>query len=184
MPHLHRRDLLGSLGALGTAALAGLLTRDVKSRADGPGVDFMIPAKAKRAVQITLVGGMSHIDSFDPKPALKKLNGKTLETDSPPDLFFGQMGLLRQPDWEFKPRGKSGLEISELFPHIAKQADKLTVLRSMVTDSANHTPALFVENSGFQFNGYPAMGSWLSYGLGSLAEDLPAFVVLPDGRSG
>ena len=184
MPHPHRRDLLGSLGALGTAALAGLLTRDGRSRTDGPGSDFMIPAKAKRAIQITLVGGMSHIDSFDPKPALKKLNGKTLETDSPPDLFFGQMGLLRQPDWEFKPRGKSGLEISDLFPHIAKQADKLTILRSMVTDSANHTPALFVENSGFQFNGYPAMGSWLSYGLGSVAEDLPAFVVLPDGRSG
>jgi hypothetical protein len=185
MNRIHRREFLGTnLGVLGTAALAGLLARDARARSEANSTDFRIPAKAKRAIQITLVGGMSHIDSFDPKPVLKKLNGKTLETDTPPDLFFGQMGLLRQPDWEFKPRGQSGLEISELFPRIATQADKLTVIRSMVADSANHTPALFVENSGFQFNGFPAMGSWLSYGLGSLAEDLPAFVVLPDGRSG
>lgn len=185
MNRIHRREFLGTnLGVLGTAALAGLLARDARARSEANSTDFRIPARAKRAIQITLVGGMSHIDSFDPKPALKKLNGKTLETDTPPDLFFGQMGLLRQPDWEFKPRGQSGLEISELFPRIATQADKLTVIRSMVADSANHTPALFVENSGFQFNGFPAMGSWLSYGLGSLAEDLPAFVVLPDGRSG
>lgn len=185
MNRIQRREFLGTnLGVLGTAALAGLLARDARARSEANSTDFRIPARAKRAIQITLVGGMSHIDSFDPKPALKKLNGKTLETDTPPDLFFGQMGLLRQPDWEFKPRGQSGLEISELFPRIATQADKLTVIRSMVADSANHTPALFVENSGFQFNGFPAMGSWLSYGLGSLAEDLPAFVVLPDGRSG
>jgi hypothetical protein len=69
-----------------------------------------------------------------------------------------------------------------LFPQIATVADDLTVIRSMTADSANHTPALFVQNSGFQFNGYPALGSWLSYGLGSASEDLPAFVVLPDGR--
>lgn len=185
MTSIHRREFLGSnLGLLGTAALAGLLSPHAHGANDNPADDFRIAAKAKRAIQITLVGGMSHIDSFDPKPALIKLNGKTLQTDSPPDLFFGQMGLLRQPDWNFKPRGNSGLQISELFPRIASQADKLTVVRSMVADSANHTPALFVENSGFQFNGYPSMGSWLSYGLGSLAEDLPAFVVLPDGRSG
>ncbi len=103
-------------------------------------------------------------------------------SDSKPDVFFGQVGLLRKPDWEFKPRGESGLWVSELFPHIAAQADRLTVLRSMIADSANHTPALFVENSGFQFNGYPALGGWLSYGLGSVTDDLPAFVVLPDGR--
>src|SRR5439155_4528001 len=98
------------------------------------------------------------------------------------DVFFNQVGLLRRNDWDFKPRGKSGLQVSELFPHIAGIADELTMIRSMTADSANHTPALFVLNSGFQFNGYPALGSWLSYGLGSEADDLPAFVVLPDGR--
>ncbi|MBM3980136.1 MAG: DUF1501 domain-containing protein [Planctomycetes bacterium] len=138
--------------------------------------------KAKRAIQISLVGGMSHIDSFDHKPELTKRHGKPLGADSKPDVFFGQVGLLRKPDWEFKQRGKSGLWVSELFPHVATMADDLTVIRSMHADSANHTPALFVLNSGFQFNGYPALGSWLSYGLGSEADDLPAFVVLPDGR--
>lgn len=140
--------------------------------------------KAKRAIQICLVGGLSHLDSFDHKPELEKMHGKTLQTDEKPDIFFGQMGLLRKSDWEFRPRGESGLMISELFPKIASQADRLTVVRSMVTESANHTPALFFENSGFEFNGFPSMGSWLSYGLGSIAEDLPAYVVLPDGRGG
>jgi hypothetical protein len=138
--------------------------------------------KAKRAIQISLVGGMSHIDSFDYKPELTKRHGKPLGSDTKPDVFFNQVGLLRKPDWEFKQRGKSGLWVSELFPHIATIADELTVINSMTADSANHTPALFVLNSGFQFNGYPALGSWLSYGLGSEADDLPAFVVLPDGR--
>lgn len=138
--------------------------------------------KAKRAIQISLVGGMSHIDSFDYKPELAKQHGKPLGGDAKPDVFFNQVGLLRKPDWEFKRRGKSGLWVSELFPHIAGMADELTVINSMTADSANHTPALFVLNSGFQFNGYPALGSWLSHGLGSEADDLPAFVVLPDGR--
>jgi hypothetical protein len=133
-------------------------------------------------VQITLVGGLSHVDSFDYKPELTKHHGKALNTDAKPDVFFNQVGLLRKNDWDFKPRGKSGLLVSELFPHIAGVADELTVIRSMTAESANHTPALFVQNSGFQFNGYPALGSWLSYGLGTLADDLPAFVVLPDGR--
>jgi hypothetical protein len=127
---------------------------------------------------------MSHLDSFDHKPELDRLHGKTLQTEEKPDIFFGQMGLLRKSDWEFRPRGQSGLQISELFPHIAAQADRLTVFRSMVTESANHTPALFFQNSGFEFNGFPSMGSWLSYGLGSIAQDLPAYVVLPDGRGG
>jgi hypothetical protein len=125
---------------------------------------------------------LSHLDSFDPKPALAKLHGKSLEMKEPPDIFFGQVGLLRQSDWPFRPRGRSGLMVSDLFPHLAAMADELTVIRSMTADSANHTPALYVENSGFQFSGFPSMGSWLAYGLGSEAEDLPAYVVLPDAR--
>jgi hypothetical protein len=167
------------LRGLGATALLHLLGRDGALAADG-GRHFA--AKAKRAVQITLVGGLSHLDSFDPKPELMKRHGKTLKMDGPPDIFFGQVGLLRRPDWEFRRRGKSGLQVSELFPHIAGVADELTVINSMVADSANHTPALFVENSGFSFNGYPSLGGWLSYGLGTEADDLPAYVVLPDGR--
>ncbi|MFM8273688.1 MAG: DUF1501 domain-containing protein, partial [Gemmata sp.] len=138
--------------------------------------------KAKRAIQISLVGGLSHVDSFDHRPELVRRHGTALVSDTKPDVFFGQVGLLRKPDWEFRRRGNSGLWVSELFPHLAGMADDLTVINSMTADSANHTPALFVLNSGFQFNGYPALGAWLSYGLGSEADDLPAFVVLPDGR--
>ena len=180
MPHvIDRRDFFtwASSGLGGTAALALLMRDGVVSAASPNAV-----AKAKRAVQISLVGGMSHLDSFDYKPNLVKHHGQSLKTDAKPDLFFGQVGLLRKPDWAFKPRGESGLMVSDLFPHIATVADELTVIRSMTADSANHTPALFVQNSGFQFNGYPALGSWLSYGLGSVADDLPAFVVLPDSR--
>lgn len=139
---------------------------------------------AKRAIHICLVGGMSHIDSLDYKPELQKLHGKSLTYDEKPDIFFGKIGLLRKNDWEFKPRGDSGLMMSELFPRIADRADDLCVLKSMVSNSANHTPALFVQNSGFESNGFPAMGSWLSYGLGSETNDLPSYVVLPDGRGG
>ncbi|GAA4472985.1 DUF1501 domain-containing protein [Novipirellula rosea] len=138
--------------------------------------------KAKRAIHICLVGGLSHVDSFDPKPALTKMHGKSLQTDEQVDLFFGQMGLLRRQDWEFKPRGESGLLISEMFPHIAELADDLTILRSMESKSANHTPALFLANSGFEFNGFPSMGSWISYGMGMENETLPAYVVLNDER--
>src|SRR4051812_24271410 len=168
-----RRGFLSwSARGLGATAALHLLIRDGAVTAAGP----HHAAKAKRAVQITLVGGLSHVDSFDYKPELAKHHGKPLKTDTKPDLFFGQVGLLRRNDWEFRRRGNSGLWVSELFPHIATVADELTVINSMAADSANHTPALFVLNSGFQFNGYPCLGSWLGYGLGSAADDLPAFV--------
>lgn len=163
---------------LAAAATLHLMLREGTLRAAGPHP----VAKAKRAVQITLVGGLSHVDSFDYKPELIQRHGQPLGGDAKPDVFFNQVGLLRRPDWAFRPRGRSGLWISDLFPHLAMVADELTIIRSMTSDSANHTPALFVQNSGFPFNGYPALGSWLSYGLGSLTDDLPAFVVLPDGR--
>jgi hypothetical protein len=173
-----RRSFLSwSANGLASVAALHLLARD----APGNPKPHHAP-KAKRAIQISLVGGMSHIDSFDYKPELIKRHGKPLGGGARPDVFFGQVGLLRKPDWAFKRRGRSGLWVSDLFPHIAGMADDLTVINSMTADSANHTPALFVLNSGFQFNGYPALGSWLSYGLGSAADDLPAFVVLPDGR--
>jgi hypothetical protein len=141
-------------------------------------------AKAKRAIQICLVGGLSHLDSWDYKPSLIASHGKSLQASEKPDIFFGKMGLLRKPDWEFQQRGESGIWTSELFPHLAQQVDQMTIIRSMVTQSANHTPALFFENSGFELNGFPSVGSWLSYGLGTINENLPAYVVLPDGRGG
>jgi hypothetical protein len=175
---MNRRDFLSwPAHGLGATAALHLLLRDGTVAAA-----THHPPKARRAIQIALVGGLSHVDSFDPKPTLAKHHGESLKTDTKPDVFFNQVGLLRKSDWKFQPRGKSGLQVSELFPHVATVADELTVIRSMTADSANHTPALFVLNSGFQFNGYPSLGGWLSYGLGTLADDLPAFVVFPDGR--
>ncbi len=175
---LSRREFNNfAVTGLGTAALLHLLGRD----ATGAPKPHFAP-KAKRVVHITLIGGLSHLDSFDYKPKLTKLHGKKLDTTETPDTFFGQFGLLRQPDWKFKPRGKSGLMVSDLFPHIAEHADDLTVIRSMTADSANHTPALYLGNSGFQFSGFPSVGSWASYGLGCETDELPAYVVLPDPR--
>lgn len=177
---LDRRDFFHwGINGLGATALASLLASENTAASDrsGPRV-----AKAKRAIHICLVGGLSHVDSFDYKPELTKLHGKSLQTDEKPDIFFGQMGLLRGEDWKFKPRGQSGLMISDMFPHIAELADDLTVLRSMESKSANHTPGLFLANSGFEFNGFPSMGSWISYGMGVENESLPAYVVLNDER--
>ncbi|MFP6648509.1 MAG: DUF1501 domain-containing protein [Pirellulaceae bacterium] len=183
---VHRREFCQwNLQGLGSIALLDLLRRDGLLGQEGAGAGGLHhPPRVKRAIQICLVGGMSHIDSYDYKPELSKQQGKSLPAAVKPDIFFGKVGLLRGSDWEFRQRGESGLWVSEMFPEIAKRADMLTVIRSMVSDSANHTPALFVSNSGFQANGFPSLGSWLSFGLGSETESLPAYVVLPDARGG
>lgn len=184
---LDRREWFSWVHAgLGGAALATLLTRDGVARAGVPGEASDPPPhhrpKAKRVVHVCLCGGMSHLDSFDHKPLLTKHHGQKLPGSEKPETFFGQVGLLRRNDWEFRRHGNSGLWISDLFPHIATMADELTVINSMVADSANHTPATFQENSGFRFNGFPTFGAWLSYGLGAETDELPAYVVLPDAR--
>lgn len=178
---LSRRAVLdwGSHGLAATALTA--LLQDEAREAEA-GEPTGPPQRAKRVIHVCLVGGLSHIDSFDPKPALDRLHGTRLATTEKPDIFFGQVGLLRRADWTFRPRGQSGLEISDLFPRIAELADGLTVLRSMESKSANHTPALALANSGFEFIGFPSMGSWISYGLGVENESLPAYVVLNDER--
>jgi hypothetical protein len=179
-----RRDFLDfSLRGLGGAALLHLLAKDNVHAAQPRTPLPHFPANAKRAVHICLVGGFSHVDTFDYKPELRKLHGKDIPDTVKPDTFFGSLGLMRQNEWEFHRRGQSGLWISDLFPHLATVADELTVIRSMHSESANHQPAMFLQNSGFGANGFPSLGSWLSYGLGNDSESLPTFVVLPDARS-
>jgi hypothetical protein len=183
-----RRDLFHWASAgLGTPALLSLLLRDGTLKAEripGEADDLPphFPAKAKRVVHVVACGGVSQIDSFDPKPELVKQHGKPLGGDEKPDVFFGKVGLLRKADWEFKPRGKSGLPVSELFPHLATVADELTVIRSMFAETSNHTPATFQENTGFRLNGFPVVGAWTSFGMGAETDDLPAYVVIPDPR--
>ncbi len=135
--------------------------------------------KAKRVLQVFCVGGMSHMDTFDYKPELDKRDGKSFDMPT----FFGQAGPLYASPWKFAQRGQSGLWVSDLLPHLAGCADQLTVIRSMVAKSANHMPAVAQMNTGFILTGYPAMGAWVTYGLGTENENLPAFVVLPDHRN-
>jgi hypothetical protein len=183
---LDRRGFLSwTTAGLGGAALLSLLRDDGRLRAassePAPATLHHLP-RVKRAVHVCLCGGLSQVDSFDYKPALARLHGQSLNSAERPDVFFGQVGLLRQSDWAFRRHGQSGLWISDLFPHLAQLADELTIINSMVADTSNHTPATFQENTGFRLNGFPSLGAWLSYGLGSEADNLPAFVVLPDAR--
>src|SRR3954469_735393 len=166
-PSMDRREFFSWVrGGLAGAAAASLMLRDGTAQAGVPGEAH--PAcphfapRAKRALHICLCGAMSHVDSFDHKPGLIAAHGQSLKTSTRPDVFFGKVGRLRKSDWEFRQRGDSGLWISDLFPILGEVADELTVIRSMVADTANHTPATFQENSGFRLNGFPAMGAWLS----------------------
>lgn len=173
---MNRRDFLHwTAQGLGGAALASLFAQDGKSETHHA-------PKARRAIHICLCGALSQVDSFDYKPELTRLHGSSLQSSERPDVFFGQVGRLRQSDWAFHRRGRSGLWISDLFPEIAQVADELTVINSMVAETSNHTPATFQENTGFRLNGFPTLGAWLSYGLGSGTENLPTFVVIPDTR--
>ena len=138
------------------------------------------PARAKSVIFAYLSGGMSHVDSFDPKPELLKRAGKPMPV---PVLRtqFNQNGTIQPSHWAYRPRGKSGLEISELFPRLGELADRLAVLRSMTTKFSEHAQGNLYMHTGFPFVGYPSAGAWTSYGLGSEAANLPGFVVLRSG---
>ena len=184
-PFSRRHFLWNSGGGLGAIALAWMLNREsiraVESPA-GSAIQPHFPAKAKRIVQVFCAGGVSHIDTFDYKPELEKMDGKSLEGKGENLGFFGQPGRVMKSVYEFSQHGKSGAWVSHLLPRLAERVDDLCFIHSMVAKSNNHTPAAFQMNSGFTLNGFPCMGSWLSYGLGTENENLPAFVVLPDPR--
>jgi len=162
-------------GGFGSIALAWMSQREASGSAH-------FPARARRAVQVFAAGGVSHVDTFDYKPGLDRHDGKSMSGKRQVDPFFGKPGNLMKSVWPFRPRGASGLWVSDLLPHIAACADDIALIRSMYAQSNNHTPATFQMNSGFMRNGFPCLGSWLSYGLGAATDDLPAFVVLPDPR--
>jgi hypothetical protein len=142
------------------------------------------PAKAKHAVFLFMNGAPSHIDTFDFKPALTKFNG----TDYHGDLSVGSngrpIGHLMQTPFKFEKHGQSGLEISSLFPHTARFADDLCVIKSLYTDTAAHASGCLQMNTGNVQIGDPSLGAWLSYGLGTLNDSLPSFVVMTDPRGG
>src|SRR5689334_16145848 len=182
-PVLSRRHFLSNTAVgLGGVALAWLVNRE-QARGAAPSLQQShFAPKAKRVVRIFCCGGVSHIDTFDYKPELERFQGKTLEGKGENLGFFGQPGKVMQSVYEFRRHGRSGAWVSSLLPHLAGCVDDLCFIHSMFAKSNNHTPATFQMNSGFTMNGFPSMGAWLSYGLGTENENLPAFVVLPDPR--
>lgn len=182
-----RRDFLGNLGGgLAAIATSWLLHREMQAATvSSAGLVLSgghFPARAKRVIQIFCCGGVSHLETFDYKPELERRDGTELEGQTENLGFFGQPGKLMKSAYRFRQRGESGSWVSDLLPGLADCADDLCFLHSMFAKSNNHTPATFQMNSGFTLNGFPCMGAWLSYALGTENENLPAFVVLPDPR--
>lgn len=188
MPTDTRRNFLWQAGGgFASLALIDLLVRD-EARAESVNPLAAKPphftAKAKHAVFLFMNGAPSHIDTFDPKPALTKFNGTPYKGDLTVGSNNRAIGNLMQSPFEFRKCGQSGIEISSLFPNTAKFADDLCVIRSMYTDTAAHASGCLQMNTGSVVIGNPSLGSWLSYGLGTENESLPSFVVMTDPRGG
>jgi len=180
---LSRRSALRSM-TLGSSLLPGIVAQLSADESGSTPLDPLAPRaphfepRAKRVIFLFMSGGVSHVESFDPKPRLRADAGKTVTVPE----FQGRRGefsmFLTAPQWEFHPRGQSGLEVSDLFPHIAGCADDLCVIRSLRSDHTNHYEAtLGIHTGSFTF-ARPSLGSWLSYGLGTLNRNLPSFVVI------
>lgn len=186
MTETSRRYFFRDCGiGLGKAALASLLVGSA-SRADTtlPPKKPHFPGKAKAVIHLFMAGAPSQLDLFDYKPQLAKLEGKPI----PPEVIKGQRyAFIRSdaavlgPRFKFANQGKSGTEISEVLPHLAKVVDDICLVRSVTTDQFNHAPAQIFFNTGFSQPGRPSFGSWVLYGLGSETKDLPAFVVMSTG---
>lgn len=191
-----RREFLWQVGGgFAGLALLELLQRDGffrQARAAEPKSNPLAPkmphfvAKAKRAVFLFMNGGPSQVDTFDPKPALTRFNNKPYVDKTVPAVGSNgrPVGHLMQTPFEFRKHGRSGLEISSLYPYTSQFADDLCVIRSMITDTAAHASGCLQMNSGSVLIGKPSLGAWLSYGLGTSNESLPSFVVMTDPRGG
>src|SRR5437879_4481233 len=169
---MDRRQFLWNFGGgLGGIALARMLSGETH-----------FPARAKRVVQLFMSGAASQCDTFDYKPELIKRSGQKFDPGEKVELFQSDPGAVMKSPWEWRPRGQCGKWISDLVPHIGSCADDMAFIHSMISKSNVHGLATFMPNTGFVLPGFPAMGAWISYGLGSLTDNLPTFVVLPDLR--
>lgn len=186
-----RRDFLWQTGGgFAGLALMDLLSRDQfwNSSVQAAGLldpkPAHFPAKAKRAVFLFMNGAPSQVDTFDPKPELTRRGGQPYKGELAVGSNGRPVGFLMPSPFEFSNHGRSGLPISSLFPHTAKFADELCVIRSMYTDTAAHASGCLQMNTGSVFLGKPSLGSWVTYGLGAANQNLPAFVVMTDPRGG
>jgi hypothetical protein len=177
-------------GGLGGIALAHLLGHDGLLAADRPNARQRQDrngglhhwAKAKRVVQLFMSGAASQVDTFDYKPELLKRDGRKFDPGGKVELFQSSPGAVMKSPWPWKQHGRCGKYVSGLLPHLATCVDDIAFLHAMVSKSNVHGPATFMQNTGFVLPGFPGLGAWVSYGLGSLNANLPAFVVLPDAR--
>ena len=201
LSRLTRRAFLGNATSIGAVALASLLKPELL-RGDAPdssrprlprwtGVVQPLhhPPRARRVIHLYMAGGPSHLETLDHKPGLARMHGQPMPESftrgQPIAQLQGRQLTCFGPQHPFRKFGRSGQEISSIFPHIGAVADDLCIIRSMRTEAINHDPAHTLMNTGTTISGRPAMGSWLLYGLGSDSEDLPGFVVLTStGRFG
>ena len=179
--HLSRRDMLTQCSTgFGMMALSSLMANKAFAGLASDDNGLHHAPKAKHVVFCYMSGGVSHVDSFDPKPKLKELHGKPMPVKVERTQFNNNGNVMASP-FDFQPSGESGLEVSSIFPELASVADELAVIRSMTTAVNEHAQGNYVMHSGFPFIGYPSAGAWVNYGLGSLNENLPGFVVLQSG---
>ena len=192
---LDRRGFLGHLGSgLGGVALLTLLAEQAAAEERTPWRPKILPeaplaarephfaAKAKRVVHIFCSGACSHLDTWDYKPELIKRHGEAMPGVEKLVTFQGANGALTKSPYAFKQRGQSGKYVSDLIPHLAELTDEMCFIHSMTAKAATHGPAESQMNTGFTLEGFPSMGAWVSYALGSENKDLPAFVAIPDPR--
>jgi hypothetical protein len=189
-----RRDLLWHLGGgLGGIALASMLGREGLLAGTGPATDTPHPradlngglhhrAKVRRVIQLFMNGGVSQMDTFDFKPELDKHHGQPFKPGSHVEAPTSAPGNLMKSPFPFKQYGQCGRWVSSVFPEIATCVDDLAFLMALSSKTNVHGPASYMMNTGFLMPGFPCMGAWLSYGLGSLSDNLPTFVVLPDAK--
>ena len=180
-PLLSRREMLGRTSTgFGLMALAGILGSG-QSRVVAAPLGLIKPQpRARNVIFCFMSGGVSHVDSFDPKPRLKQDHGKPMPVPVKPTMFNANGNIMASP-WEFKNYGQSGLPVSELFPHIAGCVDDLAVVRSMTSIANEHAQGNYFIHTGFSQAGYPSAGAWVTYGLGTENENVPGFVVVASG---
>jgi len=184
-PRLSRRQMLRQTSTgFGVVALSKLLATASSGAALSETVDSRTHpiAKAKHVIFCFMSGGVSHLDSFDPKPKLKSLSGQPMPV-TVQRTQFNQNGNVMPSPFDFQPYGESGIPVSSIFPEIGSVVDDLAIIRSMTTPVNEHAQGNYVMHTGFPFMGHPSAGAWMTYGLGTENENLPGFVVLQSGSA-
>lgn len=180
---ISRREALWQCGGgLGGIALAAMLGGETRAETAAPATGLHLPVKAKRVVQLFMAGAASHIDLFDYKPALIKHHGEPADFGESVETFQNGLGPWLRPLWDFKPYGQSGKMLSEVVADFAPVVDRMAFIHNLVGKTGVHSQGTLLQTTGFNRPAFPSMGSWIGYGLGSLNENLPTFVVLPDHR--